>query len=72
VGTARANDVPVRVEADSIEATRIDDKDVLVLRSGEIARRGRVVRPRLESAKELFVPWSVVGGVRRSHVVIDD
>src|SRR5256885_2840332 len=69
---ARSNNVPVRIKADGVNATRINHKDVLVLRSSEIAGRGRVVCPRLESPEQLFVPWSVIGIIRSSHVVVND
>src|SRR5436190_4784433 len=69
---ARSNNVPVRVKADGVNATRINDKNVLILRESEIAGRGRVVCPRLESPEQLFVPWSVMGIVRSSHVVVND
>ena len=62
----------MRIEADGVNPTRINDKNVLILRASEIAGRGRVVCPRLESPEQLFVPWSVIGIVRSSHVVVND
>lgn len=60
------------VEADGIDATRIDDKNALVLRSSEIARYGRIEFPRLEVPEQSFVPRNMIRNVRRRHVVVDD
>ena len=61
----------MRIKPDGAEAARIDHKDILVLRPGEIAGDGGVDGPRLEPREQSFVPWSVIRKVRGREVVVD-